>query len=194
MRTMLQIALAVAPPEADSIAADVISLVITAVVSATVFSALITGLVQFLINRRNSRITERKNTVDEHSDLIVRYKEQASEERAQKESAVSTIKDLLNDSREQVIVLKSTVETLTKTITLLESLSAAQSDVIRQLTADRDRTQEALVRAEARVQAQKAQLVSKQKEIENLLALSRSKQEAARIVAESFNISDSVVE
>jgi cell division protein FtsL len=191
---MLQTVLTAAPAAEDTFAADVVSLVITAVVSATVFSALITGLVQFLINRRNSRITERKNTVDEHSDLIVRYKEQASEERVQKESAVKTIKELLADSREQVIVLKSTVDTLTKTIELLESLSAAQSDVIKQLTEDRDRTKEALERAEARVLEQRDQLRLKQQEITTLLGQTISKQQAARILAESFDIPDSVVE
>lgn len=192
MLDVLHLFAAVAPE--NSLAADVVSLVITAVVSATVFSALITGLVQFLINRRNSRITERKNTVDAESDLVARYKDAASEERAQKESAVATIKELLHDSREQVNVLKSTVNTLTNTIALLESLSAAQGDVIKQLTDDRDRTKAALERAEARVQEQRDQLKAKQAEIETLLAQTRSRAEAARIVAESFDISETVVE
>ncbi len=193
MIQMLQ-ALAAAATEGDNLAADVVSLVITAVVSATVFSALITGLVQFLINRRNSRITERKNTVDAESDLVARYKDAASEERAQKESAVSTIKELLQDSRDQVLVLKSTVDTLTKTIELLETLSAAQGDIIKQLTDDRDRTKAALERAEARVQEQRDQLKAKQNEIEDLLAQTRSRADAARIVAEGFDISETVVE
>src|SRR5690349_5893564 len=139
-------------------AADVVQLVITAVVSATVFSALITGLVQFLINRRNSRVTERKNAVDEESDIVTRYKEQAMEERAQKESAVKTIKELLDESKEQIQALKGTVDTLNNTIALMKDLNAAQGTVIQQLTDDRDRTQAALERAEARVEAQKEQL------------------------------------
>lgn len=193
MLHMLQV-LAAANTGGDNFAADVVSLVITTVVSATVFSALITGLVQYLINRRNSRITERKNTVDAESDLVARYKDAASEERAQKESAVSTIKELLQDSREQVTVLKGTVETLKATIKLLESLNVAQGDMINQLTADRDRTQLALDRAEVRVEEQKEQLRMKQNEIEELIAVTNSRQEAARIVAETFDSSDSVVE
>lgn len=175
-------------------AADIVSLVITAVVSATVFSALITGLVQFLINRRNSRITERRNAVDEESDVVNRYKEQAIEERAQKESAVKTIKELLSESKEQIAALKSTVETLNTTIALMKDLNAAQGDVIRQLTSDRDRTAAALARAEARVEAQKEQLRIKQDEITALLEQTRTREEAARIVAQTFNISEDAVE
>lgn len=170
-------------------AADVVSIVITSVVSATVFSAIITGLVQYLINRRNSRITERKNSQDAESDVVNRYKEQAAEERAAKESAVRTIKELLADSRDQVEVLKSTVATLTSTIKMLENLSASQVDMIKQLTDDRDRTRAALKRAETRVQEQKDQLATKQQEIQNLIARTRGREEAARIVSETFDIS-----
>lgn len=175
--------------EEASSAADVVSLVITSVVSATVFSALITGLVQFLINRRNSRITERKNSVDAESDLVARYKDAASEERLQKESAVRTIKELLSDSKEQIAALKSTVDTLTNTIKLMESLAISQKDVISQLTEDRDRTQVALERAEARVQEQREQLRQKQEEIQALFEQTRTRADAARIAAESFDIS-----
>lgn len=175
-------------------AADVVSLVITSVVSATVFSAIITGLVQYLINRRNSRITERKNTQDAESDVVNRYKEQASEERAQKESAVKTIKELLSESKEQVLALKSTVETLTNTITLLENLTTSQNDMILQLTSDRDRTQAALDRAEARIEEQKTQLRAKQQEIQDLLERNHTREAAHRIVTETFNLAEDEVE
>jgi chromosome segregation ATPase len=191
---MLDVLLAATPTDGESIAADIVSLVITAVVSATVFSALITGLIQYLINRRNSRITERKNTVDAESDLVTRYKEAAAEERAAKSSAVETIKLLLAESKEGIETLKGTVKTLNDTIALLKDVNAAQGDVIKQLTADRDRTQAALERAEARVQDQMEQLRIKQNEIEDLLAGSRTRAEAARIVSESFDISSSSVE
>lgn len=173
--------------EVDPVA-DVISVIITSVVSATVFSALITGFVTYLINRRNSRIVERKNAIDAESDIVTRYKEQASEERAQKESAVQTIKELLAESKEQVAALKSTVDTLTKTITLLENLTTSQNDMIVQLTQDRDRTQAALDRAEARILTQTEELRAKQQEIQELLEQTRTREEAARIVAETFNI------
>jgi len=171
-----------------STAADVVQLVITAVVSATVFSALITGLVQFLINRRNSRVTERKNAVDEESDIVTRYKEQAIEERLQKESAVNMIKELLTESKEQVAALKGTVDSLNNTIALMKDLNTAQSDIIQQLTNDRDRQAAALERAEARITAQKEELRRKQQEIEDLLANTRTREEAARIVNETFDI------
>ncbi|UDL16374.1 membrane protein [Microbacterium phage Zooman] len=164
-------------------AADGVSLVVTAAVSATVFSAIITGLVQFVINRRNSRITERKNTVDAESDVITRYKEQAAEERAAKESAVRTIKELLADSREQVEILNGTIATLNGTIRVLETLSASQENIIKQLTDDRDRTAEALKLAEIRVQEQRDLLATKQQEIHDLVARTQNK-----IVTGTFDI------
>ncbi len=148
--------------------ADVVSLVITSVVSATVFSALITGLVQFLINRRNSRVTERKNTVDEKSDLVAHFRGMATEEREAKESAVQLSRDLLADSQEQVSALTATVATLNTTIALMKDLNASQSDVIMRLTSDRDRTQAALDRAEARISEQREMLRLKQEEISSL--------------------------
>ncbi|QIG57840.1 hypothetical protein SEA_PAULODIABOLI_106 [Microbacterium phage PauloDiaboli] len=191
---MLDVLLAVNPTDGETLAADIVSLVITAVVSATVFSALITGLIQFLINRRNSRITERKNTVDAESDLVTRYKEAAAEERAAKSSAVETIKMLLAESKEGIETLKSTVATLNSTIELLKDVNAAQGDVIKQLTADRDRTQAALERAEARVLDQVEQLRLKQNEIESLIAESHTREQAARIVSQTFDISGDVVQ
>ena len=173
---------------------DVISMIITSVVSATVFSALITGLVQFLMNRRNSRVTERKNAVDEESDLVSRYKEAAGEERAAKESAVRTIKELLENSQEQIVSLKGTVETLNNTIQLLENLAVTQKDVIAQLTSDRDRTQAALDRAEERIKEQTDELIQKQKEIQKLYEQSRVKVTEAKKVIETFDIDKDVVE
>lgn len=175
-------------------AADVVSLVITSVVSATVFSALITGFVQYLINRRNSRITERKNTQDAESDVVNRYKEQAKEERDAKESAIRVIQELLGESKEQVAALKSTVETLNGTIALMKDVNAAQGDIIAQLTQDRDRTQAALTRAEARIEAQETQLRAKQAEIVELLERTRTRDLAERVVAETFHSTGDVVE
>jgi len=175
-------------------AGNVVSLVVTAVVSATVFSALITGLVQFIMNRRNSRITERKNAIDAESDLVTRYKDAAAEERAAKESAVRTIKELLGDSREQVEVLKGTVDALNNTIRLMENLNTTQRDIIDQLTTDRDKTQAALERAEARIETQKAQLLQKQEEIQKLLEQTRTREDAARIALATFGTDEDVVD
>lgn len=174
--------------------AELVPILTTAVLSATVFSALITGFVTFLINSRNSRITERKNTADAESDVVSRYKEAASEERQQKESAVQTIKMLLAESRDQVVTLKGTVDALNNTINLMESLTVTQNDMIIQLTVDRDRTQAALEQAEARILTQREELKRHQEEIRVLLTQTRTRDEAKRIVAESFNFNDDVVE
>ncbi len=171
---------------AETQAADVVSLIITSVVSATVFSALVTSIATLLVNRRNSRITERKNTQDAESDVVNRYKDQAKEERDGKESAVRIIQELLSESKEQVAALKSTVETLNDTIILMKDVNSAQGDIIAQLTSDRDRTQAALERAEARIITQKEQLRAKQEEITPLIEKSHIRAEAQRIVAETF--------
>lgn len=191
--SIITLAFAAATTGGDE-ASNIVSLIVTTVVSATVFSSLITGFIQYLNNRRNSRVTERRNAVDEESDVVTRYREQAVEERLQKESAVKTIKELLSESKEQITALKGTVETLNNTIALMKDLNAAQGTVIQQLTNDRDRTAAALERAEARVEAQKEELRKKQEEIVNLLEQSRTREEAARIVTETFGIVQDVVE
>ena len=157
---------------------DIVQVVITSIISATVFAAFITGLVQYLINRRNSRITERKNTIDAESDIITRYKEAASEERAQKESAVETVKNLLSIAESQVESLKSTVVTLNGSIDLMTKMASAQQEVIDQLTFDRDRTKIALERAVTQIDKQKEDLIRHQQEI---LELTYSKEAVAKI-------------
>lgn len=167
---------------------DVFQLIITSVISTAVFTTVIGGIIQFLINRQNARITERKNAVDAESDLVARYKEAASEERTAKESAVKTIKELLSDSKEQITTLKATVDTLTNTIKILEGLAVTQEGVIAQLTEDRDRTQAALDRAQARINEQKEMLKQKQDEIQSLFEQSRSRVESAKAITETFDI------
>jgi len=178
---MLSVFTAAVTPEDP--AANIVSLVVTSAVSATVLSSLVLGLVNYLLGRRNARISERKNAVDSESDIIARYKEAAAEERAQKESAVRMTRDLLNDSKEQATVLKNTVDTLTGTITMLKEIASTQQDMITQLTEDRDRTKAALERAEERIRTQEAELSARLQEI---LERSRSMEEAQRIVRETF--------
>lgn len=153
------------PAPAAGSTPDLIGPIITAVISASVFAALITGLVQYLVNRRNARITERKNAVEAESDLIARYKEAATEERVQKESAVQTVKNLLALAEAQVASLKDTVNTLNKTIEVMSLASNNQQDIIDQLTLDRDRTKEALARAEHQIEEQREELLRHQREI-----------------------------
>jgi chromosome segregation ATPase len=166
---------------------DIVQVIITSIISTAVFAAFITGLVQYLINRRNSRITERKNTIDAESDIITRYKEAAAEERAQKESAVQTVKNLLSIAESQVESLKSTVVTLNASIDLMTKMANAQQEVIDQLTFDRDRTKIALERAVTQIDQQKQDLIRHQQEI---LELTYSKEAVAKIkqqAAKNFN-------
>lgn len=144
---------------------DLIGPIITAVISASVFAALITGIVQYVINRRNSRITERRNSVEAESDLIARYKEAAAEERSQKESAVQTVKNLLGIAEAQVLSLKDTVTTLNRTIEVMSLTASNQQDIIDQVTQDRDRTKQALEQAERQIEEQREELLRHQREI-----------------------------
>jgi hypothetical protein len=144
---------------------DIVRVVLTSVISTAVIGTIITATVQYFINRRNSRVTERKNTVDAESDIIVRYKEAAAEERAQKESAVQTVRNLLAIAEEQVISLKSTVLALNATITNMNAMASTQIEVIEQLTTERDRSMSALTTAEQQIEAQKIELARHQQEI-----------------------------
>lgn len=154
-----------AAQEESTAAPDLIGPIITAVISASVFAAVITGLVQYAINRRNARITERRNSVEAESDLINRYKEAAAEERSQKESAVQTVKNLLALAEAQVASLKDTVTTLNRTIEIMTHAANSQQDIIDQLTNDRDRTQDALVKAQQQIEEQREELLRHQREI-----------------------------
>jgi len=164
---LMAIAAAVPTPTPAPVdpSSDLIRIIITTVISTTVLAALITGVVQYMINRRNSRVTERKNTVDAESDIIIRYKEAAAEERAQKESAVQTVRNLLAIAEEQVLSLKSTVVALNATITNLNTMANAQVDIIDVLTAERDRSVSALNMAQDQIEAQKLELERHQQEI-----------------------------
>ena len=144
---------------------DIVSLVITTIISASVFAALVTGITQYLINRRNSRIAERKNSVDIESDHIRRYKEQAIEERNAKESAVTTVKNVLTIVEQQVESLKNTISTLNQTIEIMSHAANAQQDIIDQLTTQRDRQESALARAQQEVELQRSEVSRLQREI-----------------------------
>lgn len=144
---------------------NLLSLIVGTVVSSVVVASLITGLIQFLINRRNSRIIERKNSLDAESDLVARYKEAAAEERAQKASAVQTVKDLLSIAEDQVTSLKSTVLALTTTIDNLHKMATIQVGIIEALTIERDRSASALEKAQGQIEKQKMELLRHQHEI-----------------------------
>lgn len=156
--------LALAADEAPA-GQDIVSLVITAIISASVFAALVTGITQYIINRRNSRIAERKNSVDIESDHIRRYKEQAIEERNAKESAVTTVKNVLSIVEQQVESLKNTITTLNNTIEIMSHAANSQQEIIDQLTVERERQETALHHAMEQLEMQRAEVMRLQREI-----------------------------
>lgn len=138
---------------------DIVSLLVGTIISTSVISALITAVAQYLINRKLSRVQERKNVVDEESDIVSRYKEAAVEERSQKESAVRTIQQLLDLAEKQVTSLRETINTLNALITTLNSAVNTQQDIIDSLTDERDRSSATLITALAQIEEQKTQLI-----------------------------------
>ncbi len=166
-------------------AGNLVAQLFTQVITTGVIAALITAGVQVFMGRRNARIQERKNAVDAESDLVVRYRDAASEERAQKESAVRTIRDLLSASEAQVASLKGTVVALNETIELMSRLSNSQKDIIKRLETERDRTEELRVQAEKLRDEKIEELRKAQVEI---LALTRSQCEAERQTKDTFGI------
>lgn len=134
-------------------------------ISATVLAAAISALVAWLNNRRNARIQERKNAADEGSDLVARYKEAASEERAAKESAVRTVQNLLDISQQQVTSLQSTVGRLNDTILTLQRSTESQQVLIDAITEERDRLQHEQANLQRQIDEKRQELLSAQQEI-----------------------------
>jgi chromosome segregation ATPase len=134
-------------------------------ISATVLAAAISALVAWLNNRRNARIQERKNAADEGSDLVSRYKEAASEERAAKESAVRTVQNLLDISQQQVTSLQSTVGRLNDTIMTLQRSTESQQVLIDAITEERDRLQQEQEHLQQQIDEKRQELLSAQQEI-----------------------------
>lgn len=149
-------------------AQDTTNLFITAILSTTVIATIISSIIQYIISRRSSRVTERRNSVESESDIILRYKEAAAEERAQKESAVRTLEVLLKNSESQVQSLNSTIDILNGLIANLNKMAETQKEVIAQLTADRNKTQEALQVAITQLNTTKKDLEDQQKAITEL--------------------------
>jgi chromosome segregation ATPase len=151
--------------EAAVPAVDVVGLFVSSMLSALVLAALVAGSFNYVNNRRNARITERKNNADEDNDLVARYQAMATEERSAKESAVRTVKDLLTMAEEQIKTLRGTIDQLSSTIETLQRSAESQQELIETVTLERDRLAEALRVSEERVSAQREQLLAKQAEI-----------------------------
>lgn len=179
---LLYAAAAETPPDE---AGNFVATLFTQVITTGVIAALITTTAQIIVGRRNSRIQERKNAIDAESDLVTRYKDAASEERAAKESAVRTIKDLLAASEVQVASLKSTVVALNETIQQMSSISDSQKGIILRLETERDRLEAERISAEKLRDEKIEELRLAQVEI---LELTRSHAEAERRAKDTFGI------
>lgn len=165
--------------------ANFVAQLFTNVITTGVIAALITSGVNYFTGRKNARIQERKNAVDAESDIVNRYKEQAAEERMQKESAVKTIRDLLAASEAQVQSLKDTVKALNDTIDLMSRVAESQTDIIKRLENERDRTDELRINAEKLRDEKIEELRKAQIEI---LELTRTHKEAERQARDTLGL------
>lgn len=179
---LLYAAAAETPPDE---AGNFIATLFTQVITTGVIAALITTAAQVILGRRNARIQERKNAIDAESDLVTRYKDAATEERAAKESAVRTIKELLSASEATVASLKSTVVALNETIELMNKLTDSQKDIIIRLESERDRLDAERIAAE-KLRDEKIEELHKAQVA--ILELTRSHGEAERQARDTFGI------
>lgn len=159
------------PLAATTPAVDGAGELVSYLLSAAVMAALVTGLFNWINNKRNARIAERKNTADEDNDLVARYQAMATEERAGKESAVKTVTELLGIAETQIQTLKGTVAQLSATIETLQRSAESQHDLIEDIRRERDRLTAALALSQQRVDEQRAELLAKQAEILSLSAV-----------------------
>lgn len=160
---------------------EIVTLVVTGVLSSGAIAAAVAGTFQYVNNRRNARIQEARNVDEADDKMVTRYKEMAAEERAQKESAVESIKALLSLAESQIVSLKDTIARLTNTIEILNQSHEQQAEVISAVTAERSRLEEKLKTAEEQLAAEKAKLLSTQME---LLSATASREAVNQIIQE----------
>lgn len=154
---------------------DFFAQIISSIVSSAVVGAIIFGIFSWINNRRNARVTERKNDADAENDFISQYKEmvasanaRAADERSAKESAVRTVRELLNIAEGQITSLKDTIDRLTATIRTLTDAAGVQQDLIDAITEERDHLRATLAAQQAAVDHQKEELVTQQRELLDL--------------------------
>lgn len=99
-------------------------------------SNVLAAIVGALVSLRVSKRTGDREEVDA---VVDRYREQAAEERAQKESAVSTVQKLLALAEQQIVSLKDTITHLTATIEAMAMAGDSQQATITALTAEIER-------------------------------------------------------
>lgn len=152
-------------PTVDPASVAPVGLITSTLLSAVVIAAAISAVVAWINNRRNARIQERKNAADEGNDIVARYKEQAAEERAAKESAVRTVQNLLDISQAQVVSLQATVGRLNDTIMTLQRSAESQQGLIDAITEERDRLQQEQEHLQQQINEKRDELLKAQQEI-----------------------------
>lgn len=138
---------------------------VAAFASGAVIAAIVTGIVQVYVTRRSASISQRRNTSVEENELVLRYKEAAAEERAQKESSIAIAERTLSQYQGQVDTLTSIVNSLNHTLEILHDNATVTKDIIQELVADRDKLEKALLDAQAQVAEQSQELVRMQQKI-----------------------------
>lgn len=128
-----------------------------------VVAAIVTSGSNLITNRRNARVSERKNVADEENDLVSRYQLMAQEERAAKESAVKEAREMLTLAREQNNTLQEALNGLNRIVSDLRVTQGVQLEAIEGITKDRDRISQLLDEALFKV----ANLTARLKSAEN---------------------------
>lgn len=128
----------------------------------TSLGSVVVALVQERGRRRDKSeqavIDAAKNQTEGETVREANYRELAEQARKNAETAVAVIERSLTATQGLADRLQVIVDSQNQTISTLTSAQVAQSDIVRAITQDRDRTVEALKKANAKIEEQKVEL------------------------------------
>ena len=179
--------LVMAPPADTFGIPEGLRLLFTGLLSAPVLVGAGAGGLKLWQARKDRRVTERKDVRDEDNDLVQHWKQAAenaqrtgaemvksaqeesdrrvSAERASKESAIRTVRELLDLQELQNTALRDTITRLTAAIEQLTAAGGAASSLVVSLREERDEMQRKLQAAMDRVARLTAQLMDRQRDL-----------------------------
>jgi hypothetical protein len=155
----------------------------TAALSAPVLVGFGAGGLKLWQQRKESRLAERKDTRSEDNDLVAQWKlvaenaqaevarsvtateDRVRAERESKESAIATVRSLLELQEGQNAALRDTIQRLTDTIERLSAAGGAAADLVGELQAERDRLVRDLAHAQERIATLTSQLMRRQQDL-----------------------------
>lgn len=159
----------------------------TGLLSAPVLVAIGAGGMKFRQARKDGRLKLRTDAQDADNDLVEHWKAAAENaqtsgaaalkaaqdeaerrvaaERASKESAIRTVRELLELQEAQNTALRDTIDRLTRAIEQLTTAGGAASELVQQLRDERDQLQQKLDAAMRRVAMLTSQLMAKQRDL-----------------------------